>query len=60
MEDTVRNQNLNIGKVGTVMKIAPLAAMLLGLLAMLAHSFVHVRTEPAQFVGETMPFAQIP
>ena len=53
----MRKQNLNIGKVGTVMQIGALAAMLIGLLAMLAHSFVHVRTEPAQFVGETLPFA---
>ena len=51
---------MNIGKVGIAMQIAPLAAMLLGLLAMLAQSFMHVGTEPAQFVGETLPFAQIP
>lgn len=56
----MRKQNLNIGTVGTVMQFGALAVVLIGLLAMLAHSFVHVRTEPAQFVGETVPFAQIP
>ena len=56
----MRRQNLNIGTVGTLMQAGALAAMLLGVLAMLAHSFVHVSTEPAQFAAETLPFVQVP
>ena len=56
----MRNQNLNVGPVGTALQVTVLVAMLFGVAAMLAHSFRHTDIHPASFAGETMPIVQFP